>query len=356
MASQHIALLLWSSMAPPKRSLVRDDLQYPLALLGAGLALYTSNSLPLWTCYLPGCFICELSWRMLRQPLSFYATYKIDATLWTYMASIAIWLSLAMMTCTFVLHALAETGIELSDGGSVAQHAMTALVVALGVGSQPILNNFTSGLLLVLFRPFRVGDDVQVGDELFTVQAITAFFVTGTTFQNLHVSLSNSTMLASSTPLTNYTANTSLNLELSVHVHAGQQPCAVVRAAMSAAAANFEAGLVAALEESQVADAHAVAAALPPPAVLGPCAITEHGVEWMLKPLVPKLAWLKCIHLGNQCIHDALMEADVAIFEASDVKAISSTSSATSSTMSSPPAPPPSQRRATSASRRRGAK
>ena len=118
---------------------------------------------------------------------------------------------------------------------------MTALLVALGVGAQPILNNFTSGLLLVLFRPFRVGDDVQVGDELFTVQAITAFFVTGTTFKNLHISLPNSTVLASTRPLTNYTANTSLNLELSVHVHAGQQPCAAA-AAMSAAAAAYEAG------------------------------------------------------------------------------------------------------------------
>lgn len=345
-------------MAPaPKRSLVRDDLHYPLALLGAGLALYTSVALPLFTCYLPGFFICELSWRMLRQPMSFYTTYSLDATSWTYMASIAVWLSLAMMTCTFVLHALAATHIELSNGGSVTQQAMTALLVALGVGAQPILYNFTSGLLLVLFRPFRVGDDVQVGDELFTVQAITAFFVTGTTFKNLHISLPNSTVLASTRPLTNYTANTSLNLELSVHVHAGQQPCAVVRAAMSAAAAAYEAGLVAALEESQVADAHAVAAALPPPAVLGPCAITEHGVQWMLKPLVPELAWLKCIDLGNQCIHDALMEAGVAMYEASNVKAISSTSSATISS-SSPPAraPPPSQRRATSASRRRGAK
>ena len=114
-------------MAPPKRSLVRDDLHYPLALLGAGLAAYTSVALPLFTCYLPGFFICELSWRMLRQPMSFYTTYSLDATLWTYMASIAVWLSLAMMTCTFVLHTLAETRIELSGGGSVTQQAMTAL-------------------------------------------------------------------------------------------------------------------------------------------------------------------------------------------------------------------------------------
>ena len=48
---------------------------------------------------------------------------------------------------------MADEEYALSDGsGSVTQQAMTALLVALGVGAQPILTNFTAGLLLVLFR------------------------------------------------------------------------------------------------------------------------------------------------------------------------------------------------------------
>jgi small-conductance mechanosensitive channel len=228
-----------------------------------------------------------------------------------------------MMTCTLVNAALTEAGLALSDGSSsVTQQAMTALLVALGVGAQPILANFTSGLLLVLFRPFRVGDNVQIGDDWFHVQAITAFFVTGTKFDNMHVSLPNSAVLASGKPLTNFSANKIVLLELSVHVHAGQQPCASVRAAMDAAAAAFHDKLEGMLVASGVPDAPAAAAALPPPTVIGPCAFTEQGVQWMLKPSVPERAWMRAVDLGNECIHDALMEAGVPISEASDRRAI----------------------------------
>ena len=299
------------------RSLVRDDLQHWVAATGAVLALVTGSPFSIATCYAPCFLLCQLSWFVLRQPAAFFTTWKLDATILTYTASLAVWLSLGIMACSFVLSALAEAGLS-SGGGGVTQQAMTTLLVALGVGAQPILTNFTSGLILVLFRPFRIGDDVQVGDELFTVQAITAFFVTGTTFKNVHISLPNSTVLATSKPLHNYTVNTNFTLELTVHVHAGQQSCAAVRAAMHASAAAFEEGLAAICVQSGVADAHAVAAALPPPVVVGPCAITQFGVQWMLKPLVPELAWLPAIDLGNQCIHDALMDAGVVIFEEND--------------------------------------
>ena len=276
------------------------------------------------TFYGPCFCICQLAWYVFRRPMIFYTAWGLDATFLTYASSITVWITLGIMTSTFVKSALAEAGIELSGimSANVTQQAVSTLVVFLGVGAQPILTNFTSGLLLVLFRPFHVGDDVQVGDELFTVKAITAFFVTGTTFNHVHVSLPNSSVLASARPLTNYTANTNLHIELAVHVHAGQVPCAVVRAAMDEAASAFRSMLPALLVKCGVEDAKAVAAALPPPLVLGPCALTADGVKWMLKPLVPELAWLHAIDLGNACIHDALMEADIPIFDGSDRRAM----------------------------------
>ena len=154
----------------------------------------------------------------------------------------------------------------------------------------------------------------MVGEQMYTVQAITAFFVTGTSFSGVHLCLPNSAVLSSGQPLTNYTANGTLQLELKVSVRAGRKSCASVRTAMDAAAAAFDARLVAALEKA-VPDARAVASALPPCKVQGPCAITNNGVQWMLKPLVPELAWLDCVDLGTECIHDCLMEAGVEIFE-----------------------------------------
>lgn len=346
---------------PPVQTLVRDDLQHWVAAMGAVLALATRQPLSILTCYLPGFCISQLSWFALHQPPAFYASRNFDATLLIYTASLAVWLSLGAMVCNLILSLLSESGVALPSGdGSVTQLSMTATLVALGVGAQPILNNFTSGLLLVLFRPFRVGDNVQVGDVVFTVQAITAFFVKGTTFQNVHISLPNSSVLNTATPVCNFTANKTLTLELAVHVHAGQHPCAVVRAAMDDAAAAFEARLAATLFACGIDDARAVAAALPPPAVLGPCAITDHGVQWMLKPRVPEIAWFEGIDLGNACIHDALMDAGVAIFEASDRSSLGSAADTLSDTspsrgtrMRAAPPPTPRPRRAASAARRR---
>ena len=280
-------------------TLVRDDLHYYVAALGAAAAVATQRPSGIVQVHLPCFCACQLGWWVLRRPAAWFTARRLDATLLQYAASVAVWVSLAIMACNLVLNALSHAGVAFTSSG-VTEHAMTALLVALGVGAQPILTNFTSGLLLVLFRPFRVGDDVGVGDQLFTVQAITAFFVTGTDFTGVHLSLPNSSVLSGKT-LTNYTANGSLLLELKVAVRAGRQSCAKVRSAMGAAAAAFDARLAAALEECGVPDARTVASALPACKVQGPCAITERGVQWMLKPLVPELAWLPCIDLGNQC-------------------------------------------------------
>ena len=47
---------------------------------------------------------------------------------------------------------------------------MLAATVAIGAGAQPILANFSAGLLLILFRPYRVGDWVTVAGESFEVR------------------------------------------------------------------------------------------------------------------------------------------------------------------------------------------
>ena len=206
----------------------------------------------IYTCYVPCTLISLLGWWAMSWSDAFYRAYKLDATLLRYVYSLSVWASLAVMTYSLVLQVLVHThvlGANASGlvgttevcvrwsrarwygGGQrtclerrvefskVMEQAFTALLVTLGVGVQPILLNFASGLLLVLFRPFRVGDDVMVGGQVtdksphaislctsmkspgrpfpilcsrlqaFTVRAITAFFVRGTSFTNVHVSL-----------------------------------------------------------------------------------------------------------------------------------------------------------------------
>jgi potassium-dependent mechanosensitive channel len=67
-----------------------------------------------------------------------------------------------------VVVALAVMGVELQNFAIVAG----ALGIGVGFGLQNVVNNFASGLILLLERPVRVGDTVVVGDVWGTIRKI----------------------------------------------------------------------------------------------------------------------------------------------------------------------------------------
>ena len=219
-----------SEVRHPHATLVRRDWQYYIGAAGSALAHTNGNVDIILSCYVPCVLVCEAAWVVLDRPAEFYKF--LDATLWQYLGSLSIWVSLAIMAWVTTLQGLeyagnAELLAALMDGKGMSRHAETAVFVAMGVGAQPILANFTSGFLLVLFRPFRVGDFVKVGGDSFTVRAITAFFVNGVAEDNRFVSLPNSAIIAGNL-ISNCTANSTEFLYIKVWVHAGQQSCSSV--------------------------------------------------------------------------------------------------------------------------------
>ena len=67
-----------------------------------------------------------------------------------------------------VVFALAAIGVELRNFAIIAG----ALGIGVGFGLQNVVNNFASGLILLMERPVRVGDTVVVGEEWGTIQKI----------------------------------------------------------------------------------------------------------------------------------------------------------------------------------------
>ena len=77
-----------------------------------------------------------------------------------------------------------------------------ALAIGVGFGSQTIVNNFLSGLILMAERPVKIGDVVEVEGRQGTVEMIGARSARIKTFDNLRLVVPNSTLLQN--PLINW--------------------------------------------------------------------------------------------------------------------------------------------------------
>jgi len=112
-----------------------------------------------------------------------------------------------------------------------------ALALGLGFGSQNILNNFISGLILLVERPVKTGDFIEVESSTGSVETIGLRSVRIRTDSNEHLVIPNSYILEK--PLINWTlSDKTIRLELEVGVAYGSPVREVKRLLLAAAAAN----------------------------------------------------------------------------------------------------------------------
>lgn len=88
---------------------------------------------------------------------------------------------------------------------------MTSLVtiigsaaVAIGLALQGGLSNLAGGLMILIFRPFKVGDFIEAEGKSGTVESISLFYTTIHTIENIVVQIPNGTL--SNTLIINYSA------------------------------------------------------------------------------------------------------------------------------------------------------
>jgi small-conductance mechanosensitive channel len=70
-----------------------------------------------------------------------------------------------------------------------------AVAIGVGFGSQKIVNNFISGVILLFERPIKVGDLIEVGDTFGEVENIGARSTKIKTFDNFHIIVPNGAFL-----------------------------------------------------------------------------------------------------------------------------------------------------------------
>jgi small-conductance mechanosensitive channel len=144
--------------------------------------------------------------------------------------AIATLASYSLAVMGFVL-ALAALGVDLTKVTLIAG----ALGVGIGFGLQNIVNNFVSGLILVLERPVNVGDQVQIGELLGDVRRIGIRSSTVRTVQGAEVIVPNSDLV--SKQVVNWTlSDRSRRYEIDVGVAYGTDVDLVLRLLEEAAA------------------------------------------------------------------------------------------------------------------------
>ncbi len=157
---------------------------------------------------------------------------NLDATLGNFFANIIRYLILVAV----VLGVLGVFGIETSSFAAV----IGAAGLAIGLAFQGTLSNFAAGVMLLVFRPFKVGDYVEIAGEAGTVVQIELFHTELKTPDAKMKIVPNSKVWGDA--ITNYNTHAQRRVDVAVGVDYSAD-CDTVRAIFDEVVKNVEGGL-----------------------------------------------------------------------------------------------------------------
>jgi small conductance mechanosensitive channel len=114
-----------------------------------------------------------------------------------------------------VIAAIGQAGIETASFVAV----IGAAGLAIGFALQGSLSNFASGVMLIIFRPIKVGDFIEGGGISGSVQEIGIFITTLTSPDNKVIFVPNSKMTSNN--IINYSMNTTRRVDLTFGIGYG---------------------------------------------------------------------------------------------------------------------------------------
>jgi small conductance mechanosensitive channel len=134
-----------------------------------------------------------------------------DPTLIPFLSGMVYYLALAVV----VIAVLGLFGIQTTSLIAV----LGAAGLAVGLALQGTLSNFSSGVMLLVFRPFRTGDFVDVAGVKGSVKEVGIFTTVLSTPDNVQIIVPNSAIYGST--ITNYSANDTRRNDLTIGVGYG---------------------------------------------------------------------------------------------------------------------------------------
>lgn len=131
---------------------------------------------------------------------------RLDETLAKFLCRITY----AALMCAVALASLRNLGVDTSSLTAI----LAAGGLAIGLALQGSLSNFAAGIMIIVFRPFRVGDMIEAGGAKGIVEEITIFYTLMRTPDNVQLIVPNGAITGGN--ITNYSMKPTRRVDLTV--------------------------------------------------------------------------------------------------------------------------------------------
>ncbi len=132
----------------------------------------------------------------------------VDATLTHFLHNVVY----SALLIAVIIAAVDQLGIKTTSFLAI----LGAAGLAVGLALQSSLANFSSGIMLILFRPFKVGDFVEAGGTTGTVEQINVFNTVMKTGDNREIIVPNAQIFGGT--ITNFSAKATRRIDLVIGI------------------------------------------------------------------------------------------------------------------------------------------
>ena len=141
-----------------------------------------------------GVWICRLIRKFVRRLM---ITRSVDITIQNFVNELLRWVLYIILFLTVIQ----KIGVPVSS----FLGALAAAGVAIGLALQGSLSNFAGGIMLLILKPFRIGDSIEAKGHTGTVERIGMFYTTLIKFGNERVIIPNGPLFSDN--IINYSQN-----------------------------------------------------------------------------------------------------------------------------------------------------
>ena len=151
--------------------------------------------------FVVGRWLASFATKMLKRTMG---SAGVDVTLSNFLGNLVYYVLLAAV----LIATINQLGVETTSLLAV----LGAAGLAIGLALQGSLSNFASGVMIVGFRPYKVGDFIEAGGVSGVVEGVQIFTTIMRTGDNKKIIVPNSQIMAGE--ITNYSANPTRRVDL----------------------------------------------------------------------------------------------------------------------------------------------